>query len=118
MRVHIEVEEFFDLKNSFFSTTKRKVRFLSRCLAAACLIPGTIANKIAQGIIPPEVCFSDIEVSIENPAGRLDATVVARLEGSKIEICSAAYRRSAQILMRGSVRLYRTSAELIGAMGG
>ncbi|VVP38291.1 4-oxalomesaconate tautomerase [Pseudomonas fluorescens] len=88
------------------------------CLAAACLIPGTIANKVARGIIPPAVCFSDIEVSIENPAGRLDATVVARLEGSKIEISSAAYRRSAQILMRGSVPLYRASAELIGAMGG
>jgi 2-methylaconitate cis-trans-isomerase PrpF len=88
------------------------------CLAAACLIPGTIANKVAQGIIPPAVCFSDIEVIIENPAGRLDATVIARLEGSKIEISSAAYRRSAQILMRGSVPLYRASAELIGAIGG
>jgi 2-methylaconitate cis-trans-isomerase PrpF len=88
------------------------------CLAAACLIPGTIGNKVAQGIIPPSVCFSDFEVSIENPAGRLDATVVAKLEGCKVEISSAAYRRSAQILMRGSVPLYRASAELIGAMGG
>ncbi|MFJ2550202.1 PrpF domain-containing protein [Pseudomonas sp. NPDC087612] len=89
------------------------------CLAAACLIPGTVAHKLAQGIIQPTESFSDVEVGIENPAGRLDATVVAAsYGGGDIAIQSAAYRRSTQILMRGYVPLYRASATLIGALVG
>ncbi|MET0609907.1 MAG: PrpF domain-containing protein [Pseudomonas caspiana] len=87
------------------------------CLAAACLLPGTVASKIAVGIAQPGEKFSDIEVSIENPAGKLDTTVSARTEGRRIDIKAAAYRRSAQILMRGYAPLYRASAGLIEAMG-
>jgi 2-methylaconitate cis-trans-isomerase PrpF len=86
------------------------------CLAAACLIPGTTAHRIATGIPPLTQQYTDVEVSIENPAGRLDATVVAAARGSQIDIRSAAYRRSTQILMRGHVPLYRASAELITAL--
>lgn len=86
------------------------------CLASACLIPGTTAHRLATGIAPLGPEFADVEVSIENPAGRLDATVVAALEGGEIKITSAAYRRSAQILMRGYVPLYRASAELASAL--
>lgn len=86
------------------------------CLAGACLIPGTTAHRIATGIASPSHEFSDIEVSIENPAGRLDATVVAALEEGQIHIESAAYRRSAQILMRGHVPLYQASKELVSAL--
>jgi 2-methylaconitate cis-trans-isomerase PrpF len=85
------------------------------CLAAACLIPGTIAHRHATGMSRPGDEFSDIEVSIENPAGRLDATVVAALYNGQIDIKSAAYRRSAQVLMRGHVPIYRASAELSAA---
>ncbi len=86
------------------------------CLAAACLLPGTVAHKIAMGIAEPVASFSDIEVSIENPAGKLDTTVSVRTEGSHIEVKAAAYRRSAQILMRGHAPLYRASAQLIEAL--
>lgn len=87
------------------------------CLAAACLIPGTTAYTVAQGVARPTSSFSDIEVSIENPAGKLDTTVSARFEGNQLAIESAAYRRSTQILMRGYVPLYRASDELIEALG-
>ncbi|MCI8211181.1 PrpF protein [Pseudomonas sp. S25] len=86
------------------------------CLAAACLLPGTVAHKIAVGIAEPVASFSDIEVSIENPAGKLDTTVSVRTEGRHIEVKAAAYRRSAQILMRGHAPLYRASAQLIEAL--
>ncbi|MCY7261878.1 PrpF domain-containing protein [Pseudomonas protegens] len=88
------------------------------CLAAACLIPGTVAHKLAQGIIQPSVAYSDVDVGIENPAGRLDATVVASDNGGNIAIQSVAYRRNTQILMRGHVPLYRASAALVGTLIG
>jgi 4-oxalomesaconate tautomerase len=62
--------------------------------------------------------FSEVEVGIENPAGILDATVVARLDGQELRVRSAAYRRSTQILLRGHVPLYRASADLLGALRG
>ncbi|MHC8400975.1 PrpF domain-containing protein [Pseudomonas sp. MDT1-17] len=86
------------------------------CLAAACLIPGTTAYRNATGISHPIYEFSDVEVSIENPAGRLDATVVAAIRNNQVDITSAAYRRSAQILMRGYVPLYQASTELLSAL--
>ncbi|WP_407315931.1 PrpF domain-containing protein [Pseudomonas sp. nanlin1] len=86
------------------------------CLASACLIPGTTAQRIATGLPPLGGEFADVEVSIENPAGRLDATVVAALHGGQVAIGSAAYRRSAQVLMRGHVPLYGASAALRAAL--
>lgn len=82
------------------------------CLAAACLIPGTTAQCIASGIATVGEAFADIQVSIENPAGRLDTTVVAALNDRQLQIRSAAYRRNTQILMRGHVPLYGASNEL------
>jgi 4-oxalomesaconate tautomerase len=82
------------------------------CLAAACLIPGTTAQRIASGIATVGEAFADIQVSIENPAGRLDTTVVAALNDRQLQIRSAAYRRNTQILMRGHVPLYGASNEL------
>jgi len=56
----------------------------------------------------------EIALGIENPAGILDTTIVARQSGAAggITIGSAAYRRSAQILLRGHVPLYQASAAL------
>ena len=60
--------------------------------------------------------YCDIQVSIENPAGKLDTIVTARSAADHIEIKAAAYRRSTQILMRGHVPLYQASSELIRAL--
>jgi 2-methylaconitate cis-trans-isomerase PrpF len=86
------------------------------CLAAACLLPGTIAHEVAVGVSSPVGSYTDIEVSIENPAGKLDTTVSVRTDGDTIDVRAAAYRRSAQILMRGYVPIYRASAQLVDAM--
>lgn len=88
------------------------------CLAAACLLPGSTAHQVAQRVSAPGATFGDIEVSIENPAGKLDATVTARCVEQRIEIQAAAYRRSTQILMRGHVPLYGASAALLDALIG
>jgi 2-methylaconitate cis-trans-isomerase PrpF len=85
-------------------------------LAAACLLPGSTANKVAVGVKEVGEAFEDIEVSIENPAGKLDATVTAKRLLEQIDISAAAYRRSAQVLMRGVVPLYGASARLVEAL--
>lgn len=82
------------------------------CLAAACLIPGTVAHAVARGVPAVGTQEADIAVGIENPAGVLDTTIVAWQGAAGIDISSAAYRRSAQILLRGHMPLYRASKEL------
>ena len=85
------------------------------CLAAAVLIPGSVAHSVAPGP-HARATFGDILVSIENPAGMLDATVDCKLVDGALAIRSAAYRRSAQILVRGHVPLYGASAALTAAL--
>lgn len=82
------------------------------CLAAACLIPGTVAHAVAQGLLPVGKDYADHAVGIENPAGVLGTTIVAREQDGTIAIDNAAYRRSAQILLRGHMPLYRASPAL------
>jgi 2-methylaconitate cis-trans-isomerase PrpF len=86
------------------------------CLAAAALIPGSVAHRAARGLpdVGPE--FSETAVAIENPAGVLDTSIVARAGEGGLEVRSAAYRRSAQLLLRGQVPLYRASAALQEAL--
>ena len=86
------------------------------CLAAAALIPGTVAHAVARGLPTLSSAFSDVEVGIENPAGILEATVVARISDQGVEIDNAAYRRSAQVLLRGHFPLYRASTALVEAL--
>lgn len=86
------------------------------CLAAAALIPGSVAWQVAKGLDEPSGEFTDIEVAIENPAGILATTVVAREYAGRLEVASAAYRRTAQVLLRGHVPLYRASPQLIAAL--
>ncbi|MDE2082147.1 MAG: PrpF protein [Burkholderiales bacterium] len=88
------------------------------CLAAAALIPGTVAQHLARGLPAPGAGWREIGVGLEHPAGTLDTTVVVRAEGHGIAVRSAAYRRSAQILLRGQVPLYRASAALRQALLG
>jgi 2-methylaconitate cis-trans-isomerase PrpF len=82
------------------------------CLAAACLVPGSVAHAIARGLPSAGAAFGEIDVGIENPAGVLEATIEARGTPSEIEVRKAAYRRSTQILLRGHVPLYRASEGL------
>jgi hypothetical protein len=82
------------------------------CLAAAALIPGSVAQGVAQGLPSAGADFGEVDVGIENPAGILEATIEARLAKSGLQVRKAAYRRSAQILLRGHVPLYRASDAL------
>lgn len=86
------------------------------CLAAACLLAGSTAHAVAVGLKGISATYSDVEVSIENPAGMLDTTVSVKAHADSIDIRAAAYRRNTQILMRGHVPLYRASVQLIEAM--
>ncbi|MCF8478169.1 MAG: PrpF protein, partial [Pseudolabrys sp.] len=86
------------------------------CLAAACLIPGTVAHELAQNLPPLGAEPSEVQVDIENPAGILSATIEGQQAGGETTIARAAYKRSAQILARGYVPLYRASAALKQAL--
>jgi len=86
------------------------------CLAAAALIPGSVAQQVAHGLAATTGTFADIGVSIENPAKILDATVIVKHDHDGLRVQSAAYRRSAQILLRGYVPLYRASPQLANAL--
>ncbi|MBT2339287.1 MULTISPECIES: PrpF domain-containing protein [Pseudomonas] len=86
------------------------------CLAAACLLAGSTAHAVAVGLKNVSASYTDVEVSIENPAGKLDATVSVKAHADGIDIRAAAYRRNTQILMRGHVPIYRASVQLIEAM--
>jgi 4-oxalomesaconate tautomerase len=82
------------------------------CLAAAALIPGSVAHELAQRIAQPAQSFAEYEIDIENPAGILNATIDARMNGESLIVRSAAYRRNTQLLLRGHVPLYRASDAL------
>ena len=86
------------------------------CLAAASLIEGSVAHGQARGLVLPGDAFAETCVDIENPAGILAATVEARRGGEALLVRKAAYKRSAQILLRGHVPLYRASAGLVAGL--
>jgi 4-oxalomesaconate tautomerase len=86
------------------------------CLAAACLMPGTVAYELAQGLPALGATTSEIQVDIENPAGILSATIEGQQTNTETRISRAAYKRSAQILLRGYVPVYRASAALKRAL--
>ena len=82
------------------------------CLAAATLVPGTVAHAVAQNVGALGGIFSETKIGIENPAGVLDAAIEARITDKGVEIAQAAYKRSAQILLAGHVPLYHASPAL------
>ena len=87
------------------------------CLAAACLMSGTVAHELAQGLPGLTGTISEVRVDIENPAGILSATIEGQQTNSETKITRAAYKRSAQILLRGYVPVYRASPALKRALG-
>jgi 2-methylaconitate cis-trans-isomerase PrpF len=86
------------------------------CLAAACLMPGTVAYEIAQGLPALGGAPTEVQVDIENPAGILSATIEGTQTNTETKITRAAYKRSAQILVRGYVPVYRASDALKQAL--
>ena len=86
------------------------------CLAAACLMPGTVAHELARNQPALGASQTEIQVDIENPAGILSATIEGQQTNSETKITRAAYKRSAQILLRGHVPVYRASAALKHAL--
>lgn len=86
------------------------------CLAAATLVPGTVAQAEAKNVGALDTVFSETKIGIENPAGVLDAAIEARITNTGVEIAKAAYKRSAQILLAGHVPLYHTSPALRDAL--
>jgi 2-methylaconitate cis-trans-isomerase PrpF len=81
-------------------------------------MPGTVAHEIARGLPSLAAEPSEIQVDIENPAGILSATIGGRRVGNDVTIERAAYKRSAQVLLRGYVPLYRASSDLKKALAG
>ena len=98
------------------ATTRPKAVSGACCLAAAALIPGTVARLVARGLAEPGADYADIAVGIENPAGVLGARITARAAPEGLALREAAYARSAQILLRGHVPLVRASAALEAAL--
>src|SRR3974390_226334 len=88
------------------------------CLAAATLVPGTVAYDEARNVTRLGTDFAEVKVEIENPAGVLDALIDARISTLGVEIAKAAYQRSAQILLAGHVPLYHISPALPDALTG
>ncbi|KMK64659.1 PrpF domain-containing protein [Puniceibacterium sp. IMCC21224] len=86
------------------------------CLAAACLIPGSVANSLSDSTPTLSGNWIDLQLSAENPAGKLDMTMTARIQGDAVEIHRAGYRRNAQVLLKGHVPLYRASSDLREAL--
>ena len=87
------------------------------CLAAACLMPGTVAHELARNLPALGPTPTEIQVDIENPAGLLSATIEGQQVDEVTKINRAAYKRSAQILLRGYVPIYRASTALKQALG-
>ncbi len=83
------------------------------CLAVACLLPGTVAHRVASGLEALDGTQREFVVGMRNPAGVLRARVTAAMSGSTVTIPTAAYERSAQIFMRGHFPVYGASAELL-----
>lgn len=87
------------------------------CLAACALIEGSVAHELARGLPRVGSEAEEVRIGIENPAGLLMTSVTAsRRADGLLDIPRAAYERSAQILARGHVPLYRASPELKDAL--
>jgi len=82
------------------------------CLAVACLVPGTVANAVSQGLQPISDGNGMCTVAMRNPAGVLRARIGATCTGSGLRVTSVAYERSAQLFLRGHFPVYSASGAL------
>ena len=79
------------------------------CLAVACLVPGTVANSLAQGLQSIGELHGICTVAMRNPAGILRARIGATTTASGLRVTSVAYERSAQLFLRGHFPVYCAS---------
>ncbi|WP_342609643.1 PrpF domain-containing protein [Vibrio tritonius] len=89
------------------------------CLASACLVDGSVAAQVAERIQRQKVADGhDVtKIRIENPAGVLETEVTYQSDPHrKLSITGAAYKRTAQILVKGWVPLIGASAKLRAAL--
>jgi 4-oxalomesaconate tautomerase len=82
------------------------------CLAVACLIPGTVANRFARRLPGLDSTPRVTVVQMRNPAGILRARIAASVTSTGTRITSAAYERNAQIFLRGHFPVYNASPAL------
>ncbi|WP_215782455.1 PrpF domain-containing protein [Paludibacterium sp. B53371] len=81
------------------------------CIAAACLVSGTLAHEMA--VMDEAADQGDlVDIALDNPAGRLHATIESQGRGEALQILRVGCQRNAQILLRGQMPLYRPSAAL------
>ena len=85
------------------------------CLAAGCLVPGTVANGLVENASALGPDEEDHVIRMANPAGLLKATITGSMKDGEISMPSAAYERSTQILLRGHTPIYNASAALLDA---
>ena len=83
------------------------------CLAAAALIGGTLAREVAAGLDGLGAAPAEHAVGIGNPAGVLEARIAGCENAGGVDIQTASYMRSAQILLRGHTPLYNASPALL-----
>jgi len=86
------------------------------CLASASLIEGTVAHDVSLKRHSLSRQIEEFNVVVENPAGSLETVIKAARSANTVTIQAAAYRRNAQILLKGTVPLYRSSKALIEAL--
>jgi len=84
------------------------------CLASACLIPGSVAQGLASKAPEVSAAGGTYDIAIEHPAGILATRIEAIRQDGQVQILQAAYRRSAQILLRGTFPIYQGSTALQG----
>ncbi|HEX2173346.1 MAG TPA: PrpF domain-containing protein, partial [Dehalococcoidia bacterium] len=82
------------------------------CLAVACLIPETVAHRVARGIPKLSADERAHTLAMRNPAGVLRARVAVAATPDGLRIGGVAYERSTQIFLRGHFPLYEASADL------
>ncbi|MGQ7791067.1 PrpF domain-containing protein [Faunimonas sp. B44] len=86
------------------------------CLAAACLLEGSVPRQLARDVPVPTETPAEYTINIANPAGILTALVDASVCGGSLSVTRAAYTRSAQVLLQGYGTLYRASDALTAAV--
>ena len=70
-------------------------------VATACLLPGSIAQKVSK----LDVGAGEISLDVEHPTGFFTVELVFAGNGNQIEVSRAALLRTARLLMRGTVMI-------------
>ncbi|ODN42492.1 4-oxalomesaconate tautomerase [Piscirickettsia litoralis] len=70
------------------------------CIATACLIPGSVASKVAHNILSQKKSHGII---VEHPAGKIDAVIHKEITGDTIDIPKVSFIRTARPLFSGEV---------------